>query len=213
MRVLNSDIEFPAVENAGREGLLCIGGDLSPERLLLAYRNGIFPWYSEGDPICWWSPPERMVVFPRDYVAPKNLRNVLNRKLFTVTFNREFEKVIAGCRFSKRNGQDGTWLTQEMHEAYLEMHRLGHAKSVEVWQEDELVGGLYGMDMDGVFCGESMFSQVPNASKYAFAFLIEKLKLENYRLLDCQVHNHHLESLGAKTIPRKDFIQILRHSG
>ncbi len=154
-----------------------------------------------------------MVVFPHQYSPPKNLRNVLNRKLFNVTFNREFERVIEGCRYTQRNGQDGTWLTQEMHDAYLGMYRLGHAKSVEVWQGEELVGGLYGLDMNGVFCGESMFSLVSNASKYAFAVLIDKLRAENYRLLDCQVHNHYLESLGAKTIPRRDFIRILKNSG
>ena len=209
MHILNSELTCPPLERATRDGLLCIGGDLSPERLLLAYRSGIFPWYSEGDPICWWSPPERMVVFPEKYHAPKSLRNVLNRRLFTTTFNKNFERVIEGCRYSVRNGQDGTWLTQEMHDAYVEMHRLGYAKSVEVWQDDELVGGLYGLDIDGVFCGESMFSKVSNASKYAFAALIEKLRAEGYRLLDCQVYNHYLESLGAELIPRSQFIRIL----
>ena len=212
MVILAPELAFPPLSRAGREGLLCIGGDLSPQRLLLAYKNGIFPWYSEGDPICWWSPPERMVVFPQEYSLPKKLRNVLNRKLFSVTFNTQFEKVIEGCRFSERNGQDGTWLTQEMHEAYLEMHRRGYAKSVEVWQEGELVGGLYGLDMGDVFCGESMFSKVSNASKYAFVFLIKKLKAENYRLLDCQVYNHYLESLGATLIPRREFIKILKQA-
>ena len=134
---------------------------------------------------------------------------MLNRRLFTTTFNKDYERVIEGCRYSARNGQDGTWLTQEMDDAYVEMHRLGYAKSIEVWQGDELVGGLYGLDIDGVFCGESMFSKVSNASKYAFAALIEKLRAEGYRLLDCQVYNHYLESLGAELIPRSQFIRIL----
>ncbi len=210
MYFLTQELYFPPVENADRHGLVAIGGDLSPERLMLAYRSGVFPWFDPYDPILWWSPPQRMVVFPEEFKASKSMRNILNRGIFEVTFNQNFREVIANCKKAERRGQNGTWITDEMLEAYCELHEMGVAKSIEVWQEDELVGGLYGVDLGHVFCGESMFSKVPNASKAAFLFLMEKLKTENYKLLDCQVYNEHLESLGAREIPRKVFMEILK---
>jgi leucyl/phenylalanyl-tRNA--protein transferase len=211
MHFLDERLIFPPPETASRDGILAIGGDLSPERLEIAYHNGIFPWFSEGEPILWWCPPKRMAVFPDTYRPPKSLRSALRKSRFEITFNRDFEAVIRRCRAVKRAGQDGTWLSEEMVEAYLEMHARGWAKSVEAWLDGELAGGLYGVDLGHVFTGESMFSDASGASKAAFAWLVEKLKSENYKLLDCQVHNHHLELLGAAEIPRKDFLAILHH--
>ena len=208
-RVTN-ELYFPPVEQSTREGIVAYGGDLSVERLFLAYRSGIFPWFEEEGPILWWSPPQRMVVFPDTYSPAKSLRQIIRKSVFTVTFNQNFNEVILGCKKIDRPGQDGTWLTDDMVNAYCKLHDLGIAKSVEVWLGDELVGGLYGIDMKHVFCGESMFSKVPNASKTAFVSLIEKLKLENYKLLDCQVYNEHLKSLGAEEIPREEFLRILQ---
>jgi len=210
MYFLSKDLYFPPVSEASYEGILAVGGDLSIERLLLAYQNGIFPWFEEDEPILWWSPPQRMVVNPKDYKIAKSLRNILNRKIFEVTFNQNFSEVIKNCQTIKRKGQKGTWITDSMFESYLKLHELGIAKSVEVWQNNELVGGLYGVDLAHVFCGESMFSKVPNASKVAFVSLIEKLKQENYLLLDCQVHNDHLEKLGAFEISRDTYLKILK---
>jgi leucyl/phenylalanyl-tRNA--protein transferase len=209
MYFLSKDLYFPPVSEASYEGILAVGGDLSTERLLLAYRNGIFPWFEEDEPILWWSPPQRMVVNPKEYKVTKSLRNILNRGIFEITFNQNFSEVIKHCQTIKRKGQRGTWITDSMFEAYLKLHQLGVAKSVEVWQNNELVGGLYGVDLGHVFCGESMFSKVPNASKVAFVSLIEKLKQENYLLLDCQVHNDHLEKLGAFEISRESYLKIL----
>jgi len=210
MYFLTPELYFPPVTEASYEGILAVGGDLSTERLLLAYRNGIFPWFDDDEPILWWSPPQRMVVNPQDYRVSKSLRNILNRKIFNVTFNQNFSEVIRHCQQMKRNGQEGTWITNSMLEAYQKLHEIGVAKSVEVWQEDVLVGGLYGVDLGKVFCGESMFSKVPNASKVAFVSLIQKLKEEDYLLLDCQVHNDHLEKLGAFEISRDSYIKILK---
>jgi leucyl/phenylalanyl-tRNA--protein transferase len=212
MYFLTSELYFPPVTEASYEGILAVGGDLSPERLLLAYRYGIFPWFDNDEPILWWSPPQRMVVNPQDYKTAKSLRNILNRQLFKVTFNKNFSEVIRNCKTVHRKGQDGTWITDSMVQAYEKLHEMGFAKSVEVWQNDELVGGLYGVDLGKVFCGESMFSKVPNASKVAFVTLIKQLKEENYRLLDCQVHNDHLEKLGAFEISRDSYIKILKSS-
>ncbi|HRE76261.1 MAG TPA: leucyl/phenylalanyl-tRNA--protein transferase [Flavobacterium sp.] len=212
MYFLSKDLYFPPVSEASYEGILAVGGDLSTERLLLAYQNGIFPWFEEDEPILWWSPPQRMVVNPKEYKVAKSLRNILNRNIFRVTFNQNFSGVIEHCQTIKRKGQQGTWITDSMMDAYLKLHDLGIAKSVEVWQNDELVGGLYGVDLGKIFCGESMFSKVPNASKVAFVSLIEKLKQENYLLLDCQVHNDHLEKLGAFEISRENYLKILKSS-
>lgn len=210
MYFLTKELYFPPVEEASYEGILAVGGDLSVERLLLAYNNGIFPWFDSDEPILWWSPSERMVVNPKDYKVSKSLRNIINRNIFEVTINKDFESVIKNCQEIERKDQDGTWISADIIESYTKLHKLGKAKSFEVWQNGELVGGLYGVDLGHVFCGESMFSKVPNASKVAFVKLIEYLKQNNYKLLDCQVHNDHLEKLGAFEISRNAFMMILK---
>lgn len=210
MHFLTKDLYFPPVDEASYEGILAIGGDLSIERLLLAYRSGIFPWFDEDDPILWWSPPERMVVVPSMYKVSKSTRNLLNQNKFRVTFNQNFTEVIRGCQQIVRSNQLGTWISEDFIESYTKLHEMGIAKSVEVWQDDELVGGLYGVDLGHVFCGESMFSRVPNASKIAFVTLIKDLNEKNYKLLDCQVHNDHLEKLGAFEISRDTFMKVLK---
>lgn len=211
MYFLSEDLFFPPVSDANADGILAIGGDLSKERLMLAYKSGIFPWFEEDDPIIWWSPNPRMVLFLDELVVSKSMRNILNRNVFTVTFNQDFREVISNCQKIKRNGQNGTWITNDMTEAYCKLNELGVAKSVEVWQNNELVGGLYGIDLGHIFCGESMFSKVSNASKVGFIALVNQLKKENYTLLDCQVYNEHLESLGCREIHREDFMQILKN--
>lgn len=206
---LSEVLFFPPVSEANYDGVLAIGGDLSTERLQLAYRSGIFPWFNEGEPIVWWSPDPRMVLFLDELIVSKSMRNILNRNSFKVTFNQNFRDVISNCQKIKRDGQNGTWISNNMIEAYCKLHEMGFAKSVEVWENDELVGGLYGVDLGHVFCGESMFSKVSNASKVAFIALVTQLKKENYKLLDCQVYNPHLESLGCREIEREVFMEIL----
>ncbi len=210
MYLLTKELYFPPPTDAGKTGLVAIGGDLSIERVLLAYQMGIFPWYDADEPILWWSPEKRMVVFPHDFKPSKSMRNIINRRIFTVTFNQHFRAVIENCRCIQRKDQDGTWLSEEMVETYCRLHTMGKAKSVEVWKDGELVGGLYGVDMNRVFCGESMFSKVSNASKVAFVALVDSLRENNYKLLDCQLHNDHLESLGAVEIPREEYLEILK---
>jgi leucyl/phenylalanyl-tRNA---protein transferase len=209
MHFLTEELIFPPVTQADKYGLLAVGGDLRPERLLLAYQSGIFPWFDPYDPILWWSPPQRMVLFFDELKVSKSMRQVFRKGVFTFTFNSNFREVISACQQIPREGQDGTWITDDMLEAYCELHRRGIAKSVEVWNDGKLVGGLYGVDLGHVFCGESMFSKVPNASKAAFVFFSQKLQSEGYRLLDCQNHNAHLESLGAREISREEFMEIL----
>lgn len=208
---LSKELFFPPVAQANRDGIVAVGGDLSPERLQLAYKSGIFPWFEDGEPIIWWSPNPRMVLFLDELVVSKSMRNILNRNIFKVTFNQNFRDVISNCQKVKRDGQTGTWITNDMIEAYCKLNELGIAKSVEVWQNEELVGGLYGVDLGHLFCGESMFSLVSNASKVAFIALVEKLKNANYKLLDCQVYNPHLESLGCCEIEREEFMEILQN--
>lgn len=209
MYFLTKKLYFPPVEEASYEGILAVGGDLSIERLLLAYKSGIFPWYEPHEPILWWSPSERMVVYPATFKVSKSMRNILNRGIFTITFNQNFKEVISNCMQITRRGQVGTWISDDIIESYVKLHQLGIAKSIEVWQNGVLVGGLYGIDLGHVFCGESMFSKVSNASKVAFITLVNHLKENKYTLLDCQVHNEHLESLGAFEISRESFIKIL----
>lgn len=210
MYLLTQELFFPPVSEANDDGILAIGGDLSPKRLLLAYQSGIFPWFEDDEPIIWWSPNPRMVLFLNELVVSKSMRNILNRNVFKVTFNQNFRAVISNCQNIKRNGQNGTWITNDMIEAYCKLNEMGIAKSVEVWQNEELVGGLYGIDLEHIFCGESMFSKVSNASKVAFIALVDQLKANNYKLLDCQVYNEHLESLGCREIDRIDFMKILK---
>ena len=209
MYFLSKELFFPPVSEANSDGILAVGGDLSPERLLLAYKSGIFPWFEGEEPILWWAPNPRMVLFLDELVVSKSMRNILNRNSFKLTFNQKFKEVISNCQRIKRDGQRGTWITDEMIEAYCKLNEMGIAKSVEVWQNDTLVGGLYGIDLGTVFCGESMFSKVSNASKVAFIALANQLRETNYKLLDCQVYNEHLASLGCREIEREDFMQIL----
>ena len=209
MFFLSDEVWFPRAITASPEGVLAIGGDLSVDRLLLAYQSGIFPWYNEREPIVWYSPDPRMVLFPDKLKVSKSMRQLINKDIFKVTFNTNFNEIIANCKTINRNDQQGTWITDEMQKAYTKLHQLGFAKSVEVWLNNEIVGGLYGIDLGSVFCGESMFSKIPNTSKIAFIYLIEKLKKENYKLIDCQVYTEHLASLGAEEISRTEFLKYL----
>ena len=207
MHFLKDNMKFPDVSKASKEGLLAIGGDLSAERLILAYKSGIFPWFDDDQTILWWSPDPRFVLFPEKLKVSKSMKQVLRNSDFKITVNKDFEAVISKCSTAKRDGQQGTWITNDMKEAYIKLHELGVAKSVEVWLHDELVGGLYGIDLDnGVFCGESMFSKVSNASKVAFISFIQNT---NYKLIDCQVYTNHLESLGAEDISRDEFLKYI----
>lgn len=209
MFLLNNELYFPPVEQADENGLLAIGGDLSSERLLLAYRSGIFPWFSEGDPTCWWSPDPRFVLFPAELNTSKSMRQVFRKGMFRFKTNTAFEEVITHCQQTYREGQDGTWITGEIKKAYIQLHQLGYAHSAEAWLDDELVGGLYGIRLGKVFFGESMFSHFSNASKFAFISYVQQLQKENVELVDCQLHTNHLESLGARMISRVDFTQLL----
>lgn len=212
MYILNEHIAFPNPSEADEDGILAIGGDLSPERLILAYNNGIFPWYNEDEPLLWWSPDPRMVLIPSELRVSKSMKTILKRNVFQITYNTAFKDVIQNCAQIKRNGQADTWITNDMTEAYIKLHEQGIATSVEVWQEGNLVGGLYGIDLktQKVFCGESMFSKVSNASKAAFITLVTHLKTLDYKLIDCQMHTSHLESLGAYEIPREEFLNYLK---
>ncbi len=204
--------KLPPVSFADADGLLAVGRDLSPERLKEAYYNGIFPWYNEGQPVLWWSPDPRMVLFPENLKIARSMRPLLNQNKFQVTFNQEFEKVMENCGNVDRKGQDGTWITQEIKENYLKLHHEGIAFSTEVWDKTELVGGLYGIYLRDkkIFCGESMFAKASNASKFGFIKLVEKLKEEAVKLIDCQVYTSHLESMGAGEIPREEFLEYLK---
>lgn len=201
--------EFPSVESALDTGLLAVGGDLNSERLLTAYRLGIFPWYSAGEPIQWYAPNPRFVLFPHELRISKSMKQLLKRQPWVLTENRNFVGVIRSCAEMKRKDQDGTWITPEMIDAYIQLHKMGIAVSVEVWEEEQLIGGLYGLKMNGLFFGESMFTQKPNASKYAFISFVQKHQGE-LKLVDCQAHTIHLESLGARMISRKEFSAILQ---
>tara|TARA_B100000787_G_scaffold169695_1_gene161796 strand:+ start:37174 stop:37827 length:654 start_codon:yes stop_codon:yes gene_type:complete len=211
---LSEKIEFPHYETATKDGIIAIGGDLSPERLIYAYNHGIFPWYSDNEPIVWYCPQQRMVLFPEELKVSKSMKKTLNKGSFLITENQAFEEVIFHCKNNKRKDDFGTWITNEMEIAYINLHKLGYAKSIEVWQLDtdptktskKLVGGLYGVEVGAIFCGESMFSEVSDASKVAFIHLVQS---NNYKLIDCQVYNSHLASLGAKEIMRDDFLSRL----
>lgn len=203
---LDERLVFPNPALAEKDGLLAVGGDLSVERLLLAYQNGIFPWYSDDEPILWFSPHERFVLFPAQLKLARSMRQVLRSGIFNITTNQCFNEVVEACSAAKREGQDGTWITEDMKAAYSRLHQLGFARSVEVWQDDVLAGGLYGVDAGDVFCGESMFSRVSNASKTALIWLCNTNK---YQLIDCQVHTEHLESMGAVMISREEYMAIL----
>ena len=207
--MLNEELKFPPVERARRDGLVAIGGDLSVERLLLAYRSGIFPWFCDDEPPLWWSPDPRFVLFPAELAVSKSMKQLLRREAFEFKINTDFSQVIHHCRHTYREGQPGTWITAEVEAAYTRLHQLGHAVSAEAWQNGELAGGLYGIKMGKVFFGESMFSHRSNASKYAFIRWVQYLQQQGVELIDCQVHTEHLQSLGARMIPRKEFIKLL----
>ncbi|AUG57231.1 leucyl/phenylalanyl-tRNA--protein transferase [Acetivibrio saccincola] len=206
---LTNKMVFPHPSLANEDGILAIGGDLSVERLLLAYANGIFPWYSKGQPILWWSPDPRFVLFLKDIKISKSMRKFLKKNLYKITFDTSFEKVIFMCANLRA---DNTWITPEMMESYIMLHKLGFAHSVEVWHENSLVGGLYGVSLGNCFFGESMFSTMDNASKTALIFLSEKLMEKDFLLIDCQVYSKHLESMGAVNIPRNEFLKYLEIS-
>lgn len=207
MEFLGNDIKFPDVSKATKEGLLAYGGDLSSKRLILAYKSGIFPWFDDDGPILWWSPDPRFVLFPEKLKVTKSMKQILRNSDFEITVNKDFEGVISNCSIIKREGQQGTWITNDLKKAFIKLHELGIAKSVEVWLEKELVGGLYGVDLEnGVFCGESMFSKVSNASKVGFISFVQNT---NYKLIDCQVYTNHLESMGAEDISRDEFLNYL----
>lgn len=209
---LIDQIVFPPPEEAEPDGLLAVGGDLSSERLLLAYQLGIFPWYSERQPILWWSPDPRLVLEPEEFHVSRRLRQILNKGVFKVTFDQAFESVIRACASAPRPGQDGTWITPEMQEAYIRLHKEGFAHSVESWLDGELAGGIYGVSLGRCFFGESMFSQKSNGSKVALARLVERLKAWKFSMLDAQMPTRHMISLGAKEIPRAAFLKRLKEA-
>lgn len=204
------DLSFPHPDLASPDGLLAVGGDLSAERLLLAYRWGIFPWYTERDPILWWSPDPRFVLYPPELKVSKSMRPYFNQEKYRATFDQDFPAVIRACQQTRRQGQLGTWITHDMRKAYIRLHELGFAHSVEVWEGEQLVGGLYGLALGRVFFGESMFARASNASKFGFISLVRRLEARGYRLIDCQQETAHLASLGARAIPRNEFLQQLQ---
>lgn len=208
---LTDELIFPDPRLATREGLLAVDGDLSPERLLLAYRTGIFPWYGENEPILWWSPDPRCVLFPQEIYVSRRLERMIRQRRFQLTSNRAFAQVVASCADVRVKHGEPTWLIAEMQEAYQKLHELGFAHSVEAWEDDELVGGLYGVALGKFFFGESMFHRRTNASKVILAQLVRYLRREEFILLDCQVPNPHLASMGARDIPRGDFLELLSH--
>jgi leucyl/phenylalanyl-tRNA--protein transferase len=207
---LSEDLVFPPPHLASREGLLAIGGDLSEKRLLLAYSMGIFPWYSEDEPVLWWSPDPRLVLYPEEFHISRSLAKVIRRRAFTVSMDRAFEQVMRGCAGVRSRSGEGTWIVPDMIAAYCRLHRLGYAHSVEAWQSDRLVGGVYGVSLGRCFFGESMFSRVSNASKVALAHLVAYLKAEGFDLIDCQITTGHLQRLGAREIPRELYLEDLQ---
>jgi leucyl/phenylalanyl-tRNA--protein transferase len=204
---LDKHLVFPEPGLAEPDGLLAVGGDLSTKRLLLAYQNGIFPWYSDDMPIMWYSPHERFVLYPQELKISKSMRQVLRSGKFTITTDTCFNEVISACSTAPREGQDGTWITDDMKAAYNKLHAEGHAHSVEVWEQQQLIGGIYGVQVGQVFCGESMFSRVSNASKTALIYLCQT---GLYQLIDCQLHTNHLESMGARMISREQYMAALQ---
>ncbi len=212
MHLLKNEIVFPSVDLADEHGLLAIGGDLTPARLLEAYKNGIFPWYNEDEPICWWSPDPRCVLFPGDLHISKSMRRVFQIGEFDFSINCAFEEVVRNCKTVNRKGEYGTWIHEEMVEAYTQLHKMGYATSAEARKEGSLVGGLYGVRIGNVFFGESMFSTVSNASKFAFINFVQHLGRDAVQLIDCQMQTNHLLSLGATMIPRTVFTTLLKNN-
>ncbi|RNA61059.1 leucyl/phenylalanyl-tRNA--protein transferase [Chryseobacterium nematophagum] len=210
VRLDENEISFPDPElYDGHKGIIAFGGDLAIERIWLGYQLGIFPWYNPGEEILWWCPDPRFVLFPEELKVSKSMRKILNKNFFTFTENQNFKEVIKNCQKTKRRGQDSTWLSNELMDVFVKLHEYGLAKSIEVWKDNELVGGFYGIQIGKVFCGESMFAKVSNASKAGFIYFIEKNRNE-IDIIDCQSYTEHLESLGAKMIPKKEFLKILK---
>jgi leucyl/phenylalanyl-tRNA--protein transferase len=210
MHLLNNEINFPDPSTADSDGLVAIGGDLSTERLLMAYKIGIFPWYNEDEPILWWSPDPRCVLFPDKLKISKSMKPVINKGVYRFTMNRAFKEVVTLCKTINRKDEQGTWINSDIVEAYTQLHEKGFGLSAEAWFEGKLVGGLYGVIIGKVFYGESMFATMPNASKFAFINVVQKLKKEGLQLIDCQIKSEYLMSLGAELIPRKEFNELLR---
>ncbi|HMG14310.1 MAG TPA: leucyl/phenylalanyl-tRNA--protein transferase, partial [Saprospiraceae bacterium] len=203
------ELSFPPLDFAYPDGLLAVGGDLLPARLLIAYRSGIFPWYNPQEPILWWSPDPRLVLFPKDLKIAKSMKSYINQPKFKVTYNKCFKEILDGCANTSRGYNDGTWIGDDIKDAYFQLYLLGFAHSIEVWKDDKLVGGLYGLAFGKIFFGESMFTRVSNASKYGFISLVKLLETKEFYLIDCQQETAHLSSLGATSIPRSDFIRYL----
>jgi leucyl/phenylalanyl-tRNA--protein transferase len=208
MKLLTDELEFPDYSKTNKYGIIAMGGDLSKDRLKLAYEKGIFPWFNPDEPILWWFPNPRFVLFPEDLHVSKSMRKILRDEIFQFTENQAFEEVMRNCGEIKRKGQKGTWISEEMIQGYLELHKEGLAKSIEVWQDGALVGGFYGVEGKKIFCGESMFAKVSNASKAGFIQFVQKYK-ERYELIDCQYYSEHLASLGACEILAEEFLTYL----
>jgi leucyl/phenylalanyl-tRNA--protein transferase len=209
---LEKELLFPPVRFAEKNGLLAVGGDLTLDRLVLAYKSGIFPWYNDTQPILWWSPHPRFVLYPERLKISESMRRIIKSGVFTVTYDTNFREVITRCKKAPRKNQPGTWITKEMLEAYVNLHEHGIAHSVEVWQDNKLAGGLYGVYLGKIFFGESMFTQVSNASKVGFIDLVVRLREAGCTLVDCQVHTKHLESLGAEFMPRAAYLKMLKEN-
>ena len=209
MQQLGDDYKFPSPQSATNEGVVAVGGDLNPLRILEAYKNGIFPWFNDDENLMWWSPDPRMILFPEKIKISKSFKSFLKKKEYRVSFNENFEDVIESCSNIKRVNQKGTWITNGLKQSFIELHLMGYAHSVEVWQNGVIIGGLYGLDLGNIFCGESMFSTKSNASKVGLYFLCQELKQNNYRFIDCQVPSQHLRSLGAEEISRDNFLKKL----
>jgi leucyl/phenylalanyl-tRNA--protein transferase len=210
MVLLNpEEISFPdPALYDGHDGIIAVGGDLSPERILFAYENGIFPWFNPDEEILWWCPDPRFVLFPDELKVSKSMKKILDRNIFQFTENKNFREVILNCKNAPRKGQDGTWLSDELIEVFTKLHKIGIVKSIEVWLNNDLVGGFYGLHIGNVFCGESMFAKVSNASKAGFIYFVQKYA-DQFSIVDCQSHSDHLESLGARMIPKREFLHIL----
>jgi leucyl/phenylalanyl-tRNA--protein transferase len=206
---LGDDHIFPSPRSANEHGVVAYGGDLNPNRIIQAYKQGIFPWFESDDNLLWWSPNPRMILYPEKIKISKSLKSVIKKNTFKVTFNRDFEEVIESCSNIKRLGQKGTWITSGLKESFLNLHEKGFAISVEVWKDSKIVGGLYGLDLGNVFCGESMFSKSSNASKVALVNLSSELKKNNYKFIDCQIPTEHLKSMGGEEVSRDDFLKLL----
>ncbi len=210
--LLSDELIFPPVSLSREDGLLAVGGDLGPDRLLLAYQHGIFPWYAEDEPIMWWSPDPRLVLFPEDLKISKSLGKIINKKKFKITFDEVFPDVIKNCAFNRKMNGEETWLVDDMIEAYIKLHQAGYAHSAEAWFDDELVGGVYGISLGRIFFGESMFTKISNASKVAFTSLVQYLEDNSFDLIDCQVTTGHLINFGAKEMTRNQFLISLNES-